>query len=86
MAYIKDILSVFDESITYKMTLIGSSGIIIEGYRDVLTFSDRYIELRMGKNNRARIEGENLHIQELEGKVVTIKGKINLIDMGGEKS
>jgi|LGVE01.1.fsa_nt_gb sporulation protein YqfC len=68
---------------TYKYVNLGGNLIYVQGYRDILAFSDVEIVLKL-KNGELKIFGSELNIKDLNINSVTISGKISGVEKVGE--
>lgn len=67
----------------YKYINVGGNVIYVQGYKDILSFSEDEIVLKI-KNGELKISGCNLNIKDLNINTITICGKIkSVLEIGG---
>ena len=64
------------ESITYSVTMLGSSGVIVEGHRGIMSYSTEEVKIRTRKKYIS-ILGDNLTIKNINDKDVYVVGAIH---------
>lgn len=80
MAFVQDILNVIgDDCLDFKITILGRSGVICEGYKHIVKFGADKIVIKVGKAIIAII-GESFKIEELASEYIQISGKVNSIE------
>lgn len=64
-----------DSAIGVKITVCDLNGILIEGHKGVITYTQSNVDLRL-KGKKLSILGKNLSIMEITSDEVFIKGKL----------
>ena len=67
-------------SIDSKLTIIGFNEILIENYKGILEYEEFYIKINTVIGN-ININGFNLSIEQLTEDDISVKGKIESIDI-----
>lgn len=65
----------------YKYVNIGGRTVYVQNYKDVLSFNEEEIILKL-KDGELKIIGENLNIKDLNLNSIVISGVISLIEKG----
>jgi sporulation protein YqfC len=66
----------------YKYVNLSGKVIYVQGYKDVLTFSQTNIILKL-KSGELNITGENLNIKDLNLNSIVIEGVIKIVEQVG---
>lgn len=83
MAFIREILATIDDVVDYKITIVGNNGVIVEGFKSVIFYSNEKIELRVAKT-KLIIDGAKLIINELSNGFLSLTGKVSNIALAGK--
>ena len=67
---------------TPKLTLTGSSQVLVENHRELLSYSDGSVEIGCGKT-RLRIRGEGLLLRSMNREELMISGQIVSVEVDG---
>ncbi len=76
MAYIQDILKTVKTELDYKLTILGGGGIVIEGFKSIIYYSDTHVELRVNKAI-LNINGTGLAVKEAQRGLLILDGIIS---------
>ena len=71
--------------IGFKLTLIGKSGIYLEGVKSLLDVTPFYIDVDV-KNKIISLKGNNLNVTSLSGGDVAISGEITSVELKDKKN
>lgn len=65
----------------YRYTVIGGEIIYVQGFKEIVSFSNEMVLLRLNKNS-LKIYGKNLIIKELNKTSISVNGKIDSVVSG----
>lgn len=65
----------------YKITNVGGKSIRVSGYQKIVLYTKERLVLKI-KGDTLNIEGNNMIIQEMEGKEIAIMGNIKRTYLG----
>lgn len=80
MAYLEDFVKAIREDIDYRITLLSGQGLVVEGFKSLLYYSETHIELKVIKAI-LMIDGENLIVKEVAGRLLILQGSILKIEV-----
>lgn len=81
MGFFDEFLNLFgveEIDTSYKIIVLGKSGVMIEGYKKLLTLSDTQILLLL-KNIKLNLIGKGLYIKKMEKSEIVVGGTITHI-------
>lgn len=78
MGFFDEIIKLFgaDEKPSYKIMVLGEYGVVIEGYKKIVSLEENEIILLLKNGGKVSIVGVKLFIKQLEKEEVVISGKI----------
>ena len=68
----------------YEYINLSGKAIYIQGYKDILSFNEEHIILKL-KKGELHIKGENLNIRDLNLNCILIEGRIFIVEEAGVK-
>ena len=79
MGFFNEILNLFEEESvdqSFKVVVIGKSGVAIEGYKNIISLKEDEIVLGIKETSSIKIKGVKLYIKKIEKNEVVIAGKL----------
>lgn len=80
MAYIEDIVKATKQDLEYRLTLLGTQGAVVEGFKSMIYYSGEHIELRASKKIIS-LNGESMAVQEVAKGLLVLQGKISSVEV-----
>ena len=78
MGFFDEIIKLFgtEEKLSYKIMILGEYGVVVEGYKKIVSLEEKEIVLELTKGTKISICGVKLFIKQLEKNEVVVGGEI----------
>lgn len=81
--FIGEIKSIKDKLLDYRYQNYGGKVVIIQGHKDILSFDNECVVLKL-KTGALKVLGSNLLITQFSNNTIEIAGKIASVEREGE--
>lgn len=82
MAYIEDIIKATKQDMEYRLTLLGTQGAVVEGFKSMIYCSGEHIELRANKRIIS-LSGASMRVQEVGKGLLVLQGLVTSVEVKG---